>query len=216
MSEADSKKWEEEFEKSFAVWMMQHVGLKASEMKAIQYSADDWTFIIKIHALIEVALNHMLAGQMRQGWLGVSKPEVTELIERFPVHGKTGKIALARALGTMSKGAESFIGVISKLRGLLVHDIKNFNFDLTAHLKTLKPQELEQWKTALTFNLAPPVEERFRELMVAAPKFAIWNGCMSIFAISFAAQPLDAAKMYRDLVERLSKERPESSPKGQP
>jgi hypothetical protein len=184
-------------------------------MKAIQQSPNDWTFIIKIHALIEVALNHMLAGQFKQGWFGLNRPEVSTFVEHFPLHGKTGKIAFARALGLMSKGPASFISLVSRLRGLLVHDIKNFDFDLVAHLKTLKPEDLEQWKTGLTFNLGEQVEEKFRQFSVEFPHFAIWNGCMSIFALSFAAQPLDTALLYRNMLAKIQNRQDQLGPADQ-
>ena len=54
---------------------------------------DDWSFIIKTHALVESAVNHALIAKLR-------KREVSKVIARLDLSNEsTGKLALVKSLG---------------------------------------------------------------------------------------------------------------------
>ena len=66
---------------------------------------DDWSFIIKTHALVESAVNHALIAKLR-------KREVSKVIARLDLSNEsTGKLALVKSLAFSSASiARSFVG----------------------------------------------------------------------------------------------------------
>src|SRR6266446_6527915 len=155
----------EEYKRKFHTWLTAEVGLTAEMVKSLQEPSDDWTFIIKIHALLEVALNHMVAGRLRH-------KELNEIVERLSIAGKTGKIAFAEAFGLLSKESVKFVRLISEVRRNLVHDIKHFDFDLYRYLMNLDKNKQEEWKAALTFNLGSSVHQSLRDFSITFPQFS--------------------------------------------
>src|SRR5436190_1607259 len=74
---------------------------------------DDWSFVIKAHALIEVAVTQMLVqclGDVR----------LSDFIERLPLSdGRTGKIVATKQLDLLSDSHRKFIHWFSELRNRL-------------------------------------------------------------------------------------------------
>jgi hypothetical protein len=130
---------ESEFADAIAAWMRKQFGWE--EGKENMKWKDDWTLIVKLHAMIETALNGAL---MRE----LEKPALDSIIAKLDTSNQsTGKIALAKALGILPKASVTFIQKLSELRNLCVHDIRNFEFNLIDHLTRLEPtKQAELWK----------------------------------------------------------------------
>src|SRR5437660_473082 len=148
-----AKRYWKQRERQFQRWLTKNVGLTETLTTSLRYTDDDWTFIIKIHALIEVALNHMVVGG-----LGAHGRQLSDAIERLSVWGKGGKIAFATALGLLPERCLAFIRLMSEVRRHLVHDAANFDFSISVYMATLEKNKLNEWKKALTFSLgeSPP------------------------------------------------------------
>jgi hypothetical protein len=88
---------------------------------------DDWSFIIKLHALMESAVSQLLANAL-------ARPELADVFAALEMSNtKTGKIAFVRALDLLPKQHTDFIRALSELRNQLVHRVKNITFDLSQH-----------------------------------------------------------------------------------
>ncbi|HEX6368753.1 MAG TPA: DUF433 domain-containing protein [Longimicrobium sp.] len=99
---------------------------------------DDWSFVIKSHALIEAAITQML--------LTVSDPRVTENFRKLPLGGgRTGKLAFAEALGFVNREHRAFIDLFSELRNKLVHDVRSVSFSFERHFANLPEGDLHRW-----------------------------------------------------------------------
>jgi hypothetical protein len=128
---------------------------------------DDWSFVIKLHALFEAALTHAIVHK-----LGVEALRdvfaQTELSDR-----KTGKVAFARALELLDKKERRFISELSELRNTLVHDIESVGFKYSKYVEGLDDQQRQAFVEAFAFSH----EEKFtiagRE--VARDRFALDN-----------------------------------------
>lgn len=126
------KHWEE-----FSKWMRGTLGDNVNGT----FSDNDWTFTVKLHAMIETALNAALVRHF-------DAPELSGVIAKLDTgNTATGKIAFAKALKILEPSSVVFVQKLSQLRNFCVHDIRNFNFDLSVYVNGLtsaKRKELMQ------------------------------------------------------------------------
>jgi hypothetical protein len=138
----------------------------------------DWSFVIKVHALIEAAVSHLLTEHLRH-------PELNKLFSRLDMSNKaTGKAAFVEALGLLEKSEKRFISSLSELRNDLVHDVRNVNFDLTSHIE--KMNQKDQGIFLNNFNLlSTEVTDDIRNLFRFDPRQAIWYSAMAFLCIVY-------------------------------
>ena len=84
-------------------------------------SDDDWTFLIKIHALIEAALNALILTQV-----DIRLEPFVKQLEMGKI--ETGKLAWIKALELLPKHCLDFVRVISPWRNKAAHDIRHSGF----------------------------------------------------------------------------------------
>lgn len=158
-------------------------------------NADDWTFVIKLHALFEAACAHLLLHHLRE-------PELASIVTRLELSNKTtGKIAFLAKLKLVSADNRRFVSTLSELRNSLVHDVRNHRFSLPDMLTRMDAKEVQTmaisfspYETfmrehpfdeklklgyegdALKQSQIPAVTERFR----ADPRYHIWIGAYSV------------------------------------
>jgi hypothetical protein len=114
--------------------------------------ADDWTFIIKLHALFEAACTHLLLHHLKE-------PELASIISRLELSNKvTGKVAFLTKLKLISKDNRRFIATLSDLRNSLVHDVRNHEFSLPSMLTELTHDAVKNMAVAFS-----PYETLIRE-----------------------------------------------------
>jgi hypothetical protein len=166
------------------------IGVSAGFFEAL-YDEDDWSFIIKLHALLEAACTHLLIFHFRE-------PDLAGIFSRLELSGKTvGKIAFLGKIGLLGKEHRRYVSALSELRNDLVHDIRNSQFDLPQYVEALDATALKNF--ALSFSPYESIirglpelplkseEERLRikkatsatemlERAKANPKFHIWAG----------------------------------------
>ncbi len=96
---------------------------------------DDWSCVIKVHAVLEAALTHALVGVL-------GRVELHDILSRLELSGaRTGKIEIAKVLGILGSEERRFIRALSELRNQLVHDIANVAFSFKAYIATLNAQQ---------------------------------------------------------------------------
>jgi len=151
---------------------------------------DDWSFIIKLHAVFEAIITHLLTYHFQEEAL-------SDLFARLELSNKTtGKIALMKAIGWMGKDGRRYISSLSELRNALVHDVRNCSFNLKEMVSKYSEKELKTF--TVTFSpfeagkrLSPEKPSRLIEgrpeelkrLMERAkeqPKLHIWAGAYSV------------------------------------
>ena len=117
---------------------------------------DDWSFIIKLHALVEAALSHLLAeliGLAVKDYLpDEKKPEgLEEVFSWLELSNKrTGKVAFVKALDIFPKEHRRFIHSPSELRNQLVHDVRNVSFSFSEYLEGLDKEKRNAFILAFT------------------------------------------------------------------
>jgi len=87
----------------------------------------DWSFVIKLHALLETAVSQLLVHSL-------ARKELTDVFASLEMsHTKTGKLAFVKALDLLPKAHLDFIRTLSELRNQLAHRVKNVSFNITEH-----------------------------------------------------------------------------------
>lgn len=129
---------------------------------------DDWSFVIKSHALLEAAVTQMLVEH-----LGETK--LKGYIERLPLSdSQMGKIVIAKQLGLLDEKQRKFIRWFSELRNILVHKIENVNFEILEHFQQLDKNQKKAWVD--TISCGSKDEEgvtEFRKSIEINPKVTI-------------------------------------------
>jgi len=107
---------------------LRSIGVAESFFNGLLKSSDDWTFVIKAHALLEAALTHFLV-------LELERQELTEIFANIEMsNARTGKVAFAKELGLLDKVGRRFVRKFSELRNHLVHDVHNTTFSFKSIL----------------------------------------------------------------------------------
>lgn len=138
----------------------------------------DWSFIIKLHALIEAAISHLLTTELRRG-------ELEKLFARMDISNKqTGKAAFVEALGLLDKPARTFMHSLSTLRNSLVHDVRNIDFNLEIYVSKMNDHKKRQFISE--FNLiSTEVTIDVRQLYLSDPRSALWYSGMAFLGLVY-------------------------------
>lgn len=108
---------------------------------------DDWSLVIKLHALVEASLTQLL--------LSRTDDALEKVIERLPLSDNSiGKGRMALDMGLISDSQYRFLRKFSELRNDLVHKISNVDFDLLNYVERLDPNQRKGWKIMLSWS--PP------------------------------------------------------------
>lgn len=147
---------------------------------------DDWSFVIKLHAVFEATATHLLTHHFREEAL-------RDLFARLELSNKTtGKLAFLKALELLGSENRRYVSSLSELRNALVHDVRNCSFNLKEMVDGYDDKELKAfaisfnpYETRKRFDLENPPRfevvsaEKLKELMNRAredPKLYIWVG----------------------------------------
>lgn len=163
------------------------LGLEPGLFESLDSGDDnDWSFVIKAHALAEAAVSHLLTE-------AVKRPELGDLFSRLDMSNKaTGKAAFVKALGLLGEEQRRFVSALSELRNRLVHDVRSVNFDLLEHVDSLGPKEHEIFLK--NFNIiSTEVTDDVRNLFRFDPRQALWYSTMAFLGIVYLRTQLSEA-----------------------
>ena len=144
---------------------------------------DDWSFVIKAHALIEAATTHLLVVSTGDTRLA----SVFKMLELS--NTRTGKYAFINALDLVDSHMKRFIRKFSELRNLLVHEISNVSFSFDKHIKSLDSNQKKQWKIAFGYYgeyQDNEIKEGWLEASLTQPKFVIWWGTIGVITAAYS------------------------------
>lgn len=158
---------------------------------------DDWSFVIKLHALFEAACTHLLLYHF-------DEPNLSSVIGRLELSGRsTGKIEMLGKLDLLGKEKRRFISNLSELRNSLVHDVRNSEFAFEAFVKSLDPKQLRLFAVSFSpyestirkFAESPLFEKSLEPQLIkqaqvesvidrakVAPKTHVWLGAYDVLS----------------------------------
>jgi hypothetical protein len=155
------------------------LGVKAGFFESLEHEdQNDWSFVIKLHALVEAAVSHLLTEQLH-------RPELASLFARLDISNKTtGKAAFVEALGLLDKPERRFMSSLSELRNMLVHDIRNVDFDLLRHVERMNRDQQAVFLNS--FNLlSTELTDDVRTLFHHDPRQALWYSGMAFLGMVY-------------------------------
>jgi hypothetical protein len=109
---------------------------------------DDWSFVVKSHALMESALSYLLRNNADQ--------RAAAIFDTLPLRGRASKLAFIKRLCPLDEAVVQFINSYSDLRNTLLHDVKNVGFSFTLHFKNIPARELRKVLASYTDLLRVP------------------------------------------------------------
>jgi hypothetical protein len=180
------------------------VGVKTGFFVAL-LKEDDWSFVIKLHALVEAAITHLLVVASGNERLG----NVYALLELSD--NRKGKLAFVRGLDLLNSKYRHLIKTLSEVRNKLVHDVKNVGITLDEFVKQLDEQQSKNFVKAVMLDFDFNIEIGgkdipIRQFIVENPKFGIWMAVMNLFGdIYIQKEYLNIRKSYLESAEKVAK-----------
>jgi hypothetical protein len=113
---------------------------------------DDWSFVVKLHALIEAAIARMLTSRLDESRLD-------NIIATMPLSDfRTGKIAYVQSLGLLPVEHRRWIQKLSELRNDCVHDVANVNMSLSEYFSNLPASASKGYRKAFCWGYSDASE----------------------------------------------------------
>src|SRR3972149_10347388 len=101
---------------------------------------DDWSFIIKLHSLIEAAVTHLLVKE-------IARPELENVFSNIELSNlRTGKMVFLKDLGLL-KPYHKYVRVLSEIRNDFVHNISNVTVSFKEYLDNKPDQKKKVLKS---------------------------------------------------------------------
>lgn len=160
--------------------------------------SDDWSFIIRTHALMEASVSYLLTHHFGDERLG-NVFDFMELSDK-----RRGKIALVSALDLLPLELRRFLSKLSELRNSLAHDVKQVGFDLRSYVQGLNKDQFEVFVKAFgsldlsQIDFGPNDEDR-REWFAFNAKSLIFRYAVTTMALAYIKR--ETAERQRQLNE---------------
>ena len=101
---------------------------------------DDWSFIIKLHSLIEAAVTQLLLKE-------IARPELENVFANIELsNSRAGKMVFLKDLGLL-KPYHRYVRVLSEIRNDFVHNISNVKVSLKEYLDNKPDQKNNLFKS---------------------------------------------------------------------
>ena len=127
---------------------------------------DDWSFVVRAHAIIEGAVSQMLAAAL--------DPRLQPVFEKLELgRAGTGKLEFAKALGLLTSDQAKFIRTLSELRNKCAHDLKHLDFTFGKHAAALDKQQLRNFMDSLVSIVPAEHRDALRILASEAPRAVV-------------------------------------------
>lgn len=157
------------------------IGVKRGFFTAL-LAEDDWSFIIKLHALYEAAISNLLLNK-------IGHKEIGDFISRIELGDKSkGKLRLVKDFNFLESGERKFIYALSEIRNNFVHNVKNTNLDLKKYFESLDSKKLKNYIETFGFTYGKTIEVAGKSIDSKKftrenPKLAIWQNSIYVLGI---------------------------------
>lgn len=97
---------------------------------------DDWSFIIKLHSLMEAAITYLLVHHFNDDRL-------KKVFDKLDFNQNCRFVS---ELNLLPKECRNFLAKLSSMRNIAAHDITNVTFNLKAHVLEMDGQQFKEYK----------------------------------------------------------------------
>ncbi|WMY09680.1 hypothetical protein [Paraburkholderia phenoliruptrix] len=163
---------------------------------------DDWSFVIKLHALFESALAFVVAHKLGE--------KVAGIIGRLDMNGQRGKVAFARALEIVGDDEVRFLALLSSLRNRCVHGVRQtVEFSLPGYVEALSRDERKSFLRAVRGDepdrriTIGDKTVSHTQFVLENPKLSIWLSSMWLLAALYMLKEIEdhVRRRERALIE---------------
>jgi hypothetical protein len=165
---------------------------------------DDWAFVIKIHALLEAAVTHLLTEEL-------GRSELATIFSRLEMGDQTvGKLAFGKALGCLQEKDRAFARELGAIRNKYAHDIHHVGMTLKDYVSALNPDQFKNFRRAFGPGQDPfPIGERKVEEATFVrdnPKLCIWLAGLFVLAMAYQQKTMAAMRhsLTRQVIDDLA------------
>jgi len=137
---------------------------------------NDWSFLIKIHALVEAGATNVIVEAM-------GKPELRNHFAQLPLSDSNyGKLSLLKELDVLSGPYRGFVRKLSELRNQAVHNVNQTSLDLKQMCLDAPKDKRKALAETLGVGLKASSEIRLGFLL-SNPKFLIWVSSLCLISL---------------------------------
>lgn len=142
---------------------------------------DDWSFLIKLSALLETAITEAVTRKL-------NRPELEEPFSNVPLgDGQGGKVVFAFRLGLLNDDDRRAILHLSRIRNRCAHRVREVNFTLASYVAEDPKPFLRSFADYWTSGFVPQKREEAYKAALANPKAVLWRTGLLIVTL-LAAQ----------------------------
>jgi len=165
------------------------LSIPAGFFVSLRKEQSDWAFIVKLHALFEAAITHLLVHYF-------GEEQLESIFTNLQMSDmKVGKIAFINKLKLLESEDISFIRVLSEIRNQYTHMIRNINMPLTDIINRLPKDRLQIIARKPAF-----VDDKESLKVKNNPRIYIFTTALSILPKIYFKK--EDAKTKRDLLEK--------------
>jgi hypothetical protein len=134
---------------------------------------DDWSCIIKCHALIEGAVTGMLSAALDQ--------RLRHIFNTLELGREgTGKLEFAKALDMLTPDQRRFVRELSRIRNLLAHDLRHLAFTIPNYINAMNKDQRRNFITSLCWGLDPNKRDEWLAFVTDNPKAGILSATIRL------------------------------------
>lgn len=167
--------------------LVNEAGLPAKFVASLN-DGTDWFFVVRIHSMLETALNQLIL-------TAIGDKRLASIVSHLDTGDrKRGKLAFIKALELLPTQAMKFVTMIGELRNDLVHDISQFEFSFEEWIKKRSREALNNFIESLKFSVDRPRDIPFdRNVLKSFPSDLI-RGLILVAALNIVAIAIDKKK----------------------
>lgn len=171
------------------------------------FNEDDWSFVIKLNALIEAACTHALVARL-------NAPELAGPLASLDLgHPKHGKVYLLRTLSALTSEQASVLQMLYELRNSLAHNITQVSFSFSTYLGSFDKQQRANFIKRAGHGIKDIVSLKGQAVsregfVVENPKLALWITVAEIIACLYLEHELAYARLQHIASEQVGGQSP--------
>jgi len=160
---------------------------------------DDWSFIVKSHALIETMLTQVLTSK--------TDPRLENVFAKMAfTRGQTSKIKAAEALNLITEAMKDVIYLYSEIRNKYVHSVKYVTTNLVGYFQNMDSNVLQKYSGSIfRLLLTNPDEDDIKGMkneLLKSPKDILAVAVFIILgSLLFELHPIEKELAEKDLLE---------------
>lgn len=174
------------------------LGIPEGVYLSLRKEGSDWEFAIKLMVLLEAALGRVIAEHLHN-------PAMNDHCNSLNMNGRSGKVALAEALGLIDEAERKTFLALAEIRNAFAHKLENISGNLEDFASRLEPQRLGNLlKVCLTVpkRLEDKVSFLWRDSQPGFLRPYMWMGGNNLLVtLAFQDQAAERERARRHALE---------------